>query len=134
MKNNRAIRWYEPSKYHNRKVIIDGIEFDSEKEGKRYNELKVLAKAGEISDLRLQVKYELIPAQYEMKDEWVSPTRVQQKEVCVERAVNYIADFVYRDTMTEETVVEDVKGMRTEVFRLKKKLMRWRYGIEIKEV
>lgn len=133
MRNNRVIRFYEPSKYHNRKIIIDGIEFDSEKEGKRYNELKVLLKAGEISDLRLQVKYELIPAQYEMGTR-IRGNHVSTVERCVERAVNYVADFVYKDTMTEDTVVEDVKGMKTEVYKLKKKLMRWRYGIKIREV
>ena len=122
------------NKYHNEKTIVDGIAFDSRKEARRYQELKLMERAGEISDLRLQVKYELIPAQYEMKDEWVSPTRVQQKEVCVERAVNYIADFVYKDKMTEETVVEDTKGMRTEVYKIKKKLMLWVHGIKIREV
>ena len=133
MKNNRAIRWYEPSKYRNEKTEVDGIVFDSRKEANRYRELKMLEKAGEISDLRLQVKYELIPAQYEMGTR-IQGSKVQTVERCVERAVNYVADFVYKDNMTEETVVEDVKGMKTEVYKLKKKLLRWRYGIEIKEV
>lgn len=133
MKNNRAIRWYEPSKYHNRKVIIDGIEFDSEKEGKRYNELKVLAKAGEITDLRRQVKYELIPAQHEMGTR-IRGNKVQTVWRCAEKAVNYYADFVYKDKMTGETVVEDTKGMRTEVYKIKKKLMLWVHGIKIREV
>lgn len=107
------------SKYHNKKTVVDGIVFDSKKEANRYRELKLLEKAGEISDLRLQVKFELVPAIYEYG-------------VCVQRAVTYIADFVYREN--GETIVEDVKGMKTEVYKLKKKLMRWRYGIEVKEV
>lgn len=119
MKNNRVIKWYEPSKYRNEKTEVDGIVFDSRKEAKRYRELKLLEKAGEITDLRLQVKYELVPAIYEYG-------------VCVQRTVNYVADFVYKEN--GEEIVEDVKGMKTEVYRIKKKLMRWRYGIEIREV
>lgn len=121
------------SKYHNERTTVDGIVFDSRKEANRYRELKLLEKAGEISDLRRQVKYELIPAQYEMGTR-IRGNHVSTVERCVEKAVNYYADFVYKDKMTEETVVEDVKGMKTEVYKLKKKLMRWRYGIEVKEV
>lgn len=127
MRNNRVIKWYEPSKYRNEKTEVDGIVFDSRKEANRYRELKLLEKAGEISDLRLQVKFELVPAIYEYG---VCIPRA----VCVQKAVTYIADFVYRDKMTGEEIVEDVKGMKTEVYKLKKKLLRWRYGIEIKEV
>ena len=133
MRNNRVIRWYEPSKYHNRKVVIDGIVFDSRKEANRYRELKLTEKAGEISDLRLQVKYELIPAQYEMGTR-IRGNHVSTVERCVERAVNYYADFVYRDKMTEETVVEDAKGVKTEAYKIKKKLMLWVHGIKIREV
>ena len=133
MRNNRVIRWYEPSKYHNRKVVIDGIVFDSRKEANRYRELKLTEKAGEISDLRLQVKYELIPAQYEMGTR-IRGNHVSTVERCVERAVNYYADFVYRDKMTEETVVEDAKGVKTEAYKIKKKLMLWVHGVKIREV
>ena len=107
----------KPSKYHNQKTkTIDGIEHDSKKEALRWMELQMLQRAGEISDLRRQVTFELIPKQVG------------------ERACNYIADFVYVDNKTNRTVVEDAKGVRTDVYKIKKKLMLWRYGIRIKEV
>lgn len=119
MRNNRVIKWYEPSKYHNQKTEVDGSVFDSKKEANRYRELKMLEKAGEISDLWLQVKFELIPAIYE-------------DGVCIQRAVYYVADFVYKEN--GEKIVEDVKGMKTEVYKIKKKLMLWVHGIKIREV
>jgi len=106
-------------KYGNRKITRDGIEFDSIKECQRYCELKLMQRAGVISDLRMQVKYELIPAQ-----------RINGK--VVERAVDYIADFVYQQN--GETVVEDTKGFRTKDYILKRKLMLWIHGIRIREV
>lgn len=106
------------SKYYNKKVTYDGIEFDSIKEARRYQELKLLLRAGAISDLRLQVPYELIPAQY-----------INGK--CVERAVKYIADFVYTENGKE--VVEDAKGVRTDTYKIKKKLMLYVHGIRLKE-
>lgn len=108
-------------KYHNRKVQIDGILFDSAREARRYGELKLLEKGGYISGLRLQVPFELIPNQKNIDGK------------VVERKVSYIADFVYLDR-EGRTVVEDSKGMKTEVYKLKKKLMRYVHGIEIKEV
>lgn len=107
------------AKYGNRKVIRDGIEFDSVKECARYCELKLMQRAGVISDLQMQVSFELIPSQ-----------RVDGK--VVERAVNYIADFVYQQD--GQTVVEDTKGFRTKDYILKRKLMLWRHGIRIREV
>lgn len=106
-------------KYGNRKITRDGITFDSLKECNRYCELKLMQRAGVISDLQLQVSFELIPAQ-----------RIGGK--VVERAANYIADFVYQQN--GETVVEDTKGFRTKDYILKRKLMLWRYGIRIREV
>jgi len=82
------------NKYNAKKVEIDGITFDSKKEAARYCDLKLMQRAGEIRDLRLQVEYELIPKQ------------------AGERACNYIADFVYRDVATGKTIVEDVKGYK----------------------
>lgn len=108
-------------KYHNRKVQIDGILFDSAREARRYGELRLLEKGGYISNLRLQVPFELIPNQKNIDGK------------VVERKVSYIADFVYLDR-EGRTVVEDSKGMKTEVYKLKKKLMRYVHGIEIKEV
>ena len=102
------------SKYRNRRTVYDGITFDSQREAERYRQLKLLERAGEISDLKLQVPFELIPKQ---------PG---------ERAVKYIADFVY--TEDGQTVVEDVKGFSTPVYRLKRRMMQDKHGITIKEV
>ena len=107
------------TKYGNRKVIHDGIEFDSVKEAHRYCELKLMQRAGVISDLQLQVSFELIPSQ-----------RVDGK--VVERAVNYIADFVYKQDGVQ--VVEDTKGMRTKEYIIKRKLMLYIHNIRIKEI
>ena len=106
-------------KYKNRKLTIDGEVFDSQKEARRYRELAMLEKAGQISDLKRQVRYELIPAQ-----------RIGGK--VVEKSCVYIADFVY--TENGETVVEDTKGFRTKDYIIKRKLMLHVHGIRIKEV
>ena len=110
------------SKYRNRKVTVDGIMFDSEKEARRYGELKLLQKTGYISDLQLQVPFTLIPSQ--SKDGKV-----------IERKMSYKADFVYKDKDGKQ-IVEDVKSeaTKTEVYRCKKKLMLYVHGIEIREV
>lgn len=107
------------AKYGNRKVIYDGIEFDSIKECQRYCELKLMQRAGVISDLQMQVPFELIPTQ-----------RIDGK--VVERAVNYIADFVYKQD--GQKVVEDTKGFRTEKYIIKRKLMLYIHGIRIREI
>ena len=87
----------------------------SKAENRRAQELQVLERAGIISELREQVRYELIPAQEG------------------ERAVTYVADFVYKDA-EGKLVVEDTKGFRTPVFILKRKLMQWRHGIRVVEI
>lgn len=97
------------SKYNNRKTIIDGITFDSNKEAKRYTVLRSLQQDGYIEDLKLQVPFELIPKQDG------------------ERAVKYIADFVYYDIEKQIHIVEDVKGFKTDVYKLKRKLFKYRY-------
>lgn len=117
-------------KYHNRKATINGITFDSKKEAHRYQELKLLEKAGEISGLQLQVKYVLIPAQYE--PDTVGNRGGIKKGKLIERECSYIADFVYQEN--RETVVEDTKGMRTKDYIIKRKLMLWVHGIRIREV
>jgi hypothetical protein len=106
-------------KYHNKKITRDGITFDSLKEYRRYCELRLLEKAGAITDLKRQVKYELIPSQ-----------RVGGK--VVERACIYVADFVYKQN--GETVVEDTKGFKTKDYIIKRKLMLHIHGIRIKEI
>ena len=103
-------------KYHSKKTIVDGKKFDSKKEAARFKELCLLQSQGYIKDLQLQVKFELIP---------------KQKG---ERACFYVADFVYTDCETGEMVVEDVKGMRTDVYKIKRKLMLYFHGIQITEV
>lgn len=107
------------NKYGNRKVIRDGIEFDSIKECQRYCELKLMQRAGVISDLQLQVPFELIPTQ-----------RIDGK--LAEKAVNYIADFVYKQDGAQ--VVEDTKGYKTPEYIIKRKLMLYIHGIRIREV
>ena len=106
-------------KYNNTKA--NG--YDSKKEYRRSMELKILERTGIISDLKEQVKYELIPSQYEM---------INGKKKCIERAISYYADFQY--TESGNTIVEDVKGFRTEVYKIKKKLMLYIHGVKIKEV
>lgn len=110
---------YRASKYRAQKVETADGKFDSKHELKRWNELILLERAGEIKDLKRQVKYELIPAQ-----------RVNGR--CVERACSYVADFEY--IYKGSKVVEDAKGFKTPEYRIKKKLMLERYGIRIQEV
>lgn len=114
-------RYPQRSKYRNEKIVVDNIKFDSNREGQRYLDLKMLERAGEIKDLRLQYKFIL-------QDGYVGPTG---KKI---RPITYVADFVYYDIKKGCMVVEDVKGMRTDVYKLKKKLFEFRYGIPIIEV
>ena len=120
------------SKYHNVKTAIDGHVFDSKHEAERYMQLKMLLKHGEISDLVLQKEFILIPAQYEPDTIDEKGKKVRGK--CIERKCSYFADFVYFDNYTQKFVVEDAKGEKTDVYKLKKKLMLERYNIKIKEV
>lgn len=108
------------SKYHARKTVVDGIEFDSRREADRYAELKLLQRAGKITDLMRQVTYVLIPRQKKPSGGY-------------ERPVTYTADFVYIDR-DGHTVVEDVKGVKTQQYIIRRKLMLREYGIEIREV
>lgn len=109
------------SKYHSRKVIIDGHIFDSQKEGNRYVELKLLEKAKLIKDLQLQVPFVILDG--------------YKKNGKIVRAITYVADFVYFDNFLNKTIVEDTKGFRTEVYRIKKKMFEARYpDMEISEI
>ena len=110
------------SKYGAQKTEYDGIVFDSKREAIRWRELALLQRAGEITDLRRQVKFILVPAQ------------VDENGKIAERAVSYVADFVYSDARSGETVVEDAKGMHTREYIIKRKLMRYVHGIRIREV
>lgn len=126
------------SKYKSVKTQCDGITFASKKEANRYRELKLLERAGEICCLRLQVPFELIPAQYEETGEVYTKGKNKGKPKrgkCIEKAVTYIADFVYYNSDATVRTVEDVKGMRTPVYIIKRKLFRWRYPeYEFREV
>lgn len=126
-------------KYGNLKVTVDGIEFDSKKEARRYSELKMLLVAGKIEDLELQKEFELIPAQYETFPRYGKKgQRLQDGKRCIEKACVYKADFVYKQD--GQKIVEDVKGYRDPAsaayakFVIKRKLLLWRYGLRIVEV
>lgn len=125
------------NKYGNKKVIIDGLVFDSKREAKRYKELKLLEMCGAIKDLKRQVTFELIPVQREKSTRAYKKGRRQGEPIAgkvIEKAVTYIADFVYTDTATGQTVVEDAKGMRTRDYVIKRKLMLYIHRIKIQEV
>lgn len=105
------------SKYHAKKTTVDGIEFDSAKEAKRYTKLRDMAEAGEIDGLRLQVPFELLPS--------------FECDGVKYRGMRYIADFVYiRDG---KRIVEDCKGFKTAEYKMKKKLMAFINHINIEE-
>lgn len=121
------------NKYQAIKTTVDGIEFDSRKEARRYQELKLLQMAGEISNLRMQVRYELIPAQYEEIERYGKRgQKLKPKRKLIEYPVYYIADFVY--VKEGQEIVEDAKGMKTKDYILKRKLMLWIHGIRVREV
>lgn len=130
-------RNYYGSKYKNKKVTNDYGTFDSQKEALRAYKLKRMESEGEITNLKMQVPFELIPQQKLKEprptiDEHGRPTGTMQR---TETAVKYIADFVYTDK-DGHIVVEDTKSpiTRTTEYRIKRKLMKWIHGIEIHEV
>ena len=107
------------SKYRNIKTEVDGIVFDSKAEARRYAELNLLEKNNKISDLRLQPEFDCV---------------VNGQKICT-----YKADFEYwiRDkefSPDDKYIVEDVKGFKTQVYKLKKKLVEALHGVEIREV
>lgn len=108
------------NKYGNRKVEVDGIRFDSLKEARRWQELRLLERAGEIHGLKRQVPFILIPSQ-------------RRNGKIVERPVKYIADFTYYGK-DDELIVEDTKGLRTHEYIIKRKIMLWEFGLQIREV
>lgn len=125
-------------KYNNTKVTCDGHTFDSKHEYNRYCELKLLEKGKVISNLELQKKFVLIPAQY-APDEVVTLKSGKQKIVkgrCLERECAYFCDFSYTEVESGKKIVEDCKSpiTRTAVYKVKKKLMLERYGIVVQEI
>ena len=117
------------SKYSNKKIEVNGMKFDSRKEYIRWCELSLLERAGKITDLQRQVKFILIPTQYEPYT--VNKNGTLKRGKMIERECSYIADFVY--TENGNKVVEDVKGFRTADYKIKRKLMLNVHGIRIKE-
>lgn len=108
-------------KYKNKKTIVDDIQFDSKLEAKRYNELKLLEKSGEIKELKLQPSFELIPS--------------FKKNGKTFRKAIYKADFSYVDTETGETIIEDTKGYVTDLYKLKKKIFEYKFqNLTIREI
>lgn len=111
--------WHRGPKYGNKRTEVDGIVFDSRKEANRWAELQMMEKAGVIQRLERQKTYVLIPGM-----RWSDGKK--------HRDTIYKADFVYIED--GKTVVEDVKGVRTPVYKLKRELMKQIYDIEIREV
>ena len=109
------------SKYRNRKTEVDGIQFDSKLEAQRYKQLKLMERAGEISDLQLQHTFILLGGYRNGNGRSIRP-------------ITYVCDFKYQDA-DGRSVVEDVKGMKTDVYRIKKKLFEERYApMTIREI
>ena len=118
----KALTTPKRSKYKNVKTG----KYDSRKESDRAMVLKQMEREGKISNLREQQRFELIPAQY------IKVGERKKDRICLEKSCSYVADFVY--LAAHGMVVEDVKGMRTEVYKIKKKLMLQVHGIRIKEI
>ena len=108
------------NKYKNKKVEYHGIKFDSNKEMAYYIKLEILEQKGKIKDLELQKVYELQPS-------FKINGKTYQK-------ITYKADFSYISVEDNKLHVIDVKGFKTDVYKLKKKMFAYKYGIEIEEV
>lgn len=126
-------------KHGNKKTVVDGIEFDSKKEARRYIELKLLQDAGQIEELELQKVFELIPAQYETFPRYGKKgQRLKDGRRCIEKSCTYKADFSY--IQNGQLVVEDTKGYRDPAsasyakFVIKRKLMLHLFGIRVIEL
>jgi len=124
------IKALKGAKYGNKKIEIDGKQFDSKKEYLRFMELSLLEKAGAIQNLKTQVKYVLIPTQRE--PDTIGKRGGIKKGKVIESECSYIADFEYEENGVK--VVEDTKGFRTKDYIIKRKLMLYIHGIRIKEV
>jgi hypothetical protein len=102
------------SKFGNIPQRVDGIFFHSKKEARHYKTLKAMQQAGIIRDLETQPKFKL---------------EVNGVHIC-----NYFSDFRYWDNELDREVIVDVKGVRTKIYKLKKRLMKAIHGIEVEEV
>lgn len=113
------------AKYRNKPKVLNGIKFDSQKEARRYQELKLLERAGKIKDLEVQPKFSLVKGVKFSSDNRAKPD------------LRYFADFAYTDTRTGERVVEDVKSVATKestVYKMKRHMMLAIHGIEVREI
>lgn len=121
------------NKYKAIKTCVNGIEFDSRKEARRYQELMLLQKAGRIRKLERQVKFVLIPTQYEITVRYGKKgQRLKDRQKLLERELAYIADFVYEEN--GKKVVEDTKGIKTKDYIIKRKLMLYIHNIKVREI
>lgn len=138
-------RFKKQSKYHARKCSLPtGEVFDSVRERDRYLELCLLQRAGQIEELQRQIPFVLIDSVYdevqtgEIYQRGDKKGQPKFKKVCIERPLTYIADFLYTDSATGETVVEDVKGYKKgtayDLFVAKRKLMLLIHNIRVREV
>lgn len=109
-------------KYRNKKTQLDGLTFDSKAEARRWAELQLLARCGRAHDLRRQVRFELVPGVRLAGESRAKP------------ALTYVADFVYFDRELGRQVIEDVKGVATDVYRIKQHLMKALLGLDITEI
>lgn len=117
--NHEAVEGAAKRKYLNKKTTVDGITFDSKKEAKRYAELRLLERAGQIDTLTLQPRFTLFPSQ-------------RRDDGKAERPCVYVADFMYRES--GKFVVEDTKGMKTKDYIIKRKAMLAIHGISVREL
>ena len=111
---NTRFKFKKSSKFGAKKTVVDGITFDSKWESERYGQLKAMERGGIVTDLELQVKYDIV---------------INDIKIC-----KYIADFVYKEESPDgkiKEIVEDAKGFETPEFKLKKKLMKAVHGIDI---
>jgi len=111
---NTRFKFKKSSKFGAKKTIVDGITFDSKWESERYGQLRAMERGGIVTDLKLQVKYDIV---------------INDIKIC-----KYIADFVYKEELPNgeiKEIVEDAKGFETPEFKLKKKLMKAVHGIDI---
>ena len=111
---NTRFKFKKSCKFGAKKTVVDGITFDSKWESERYGQLKAMERGGIVTDLELQVKYDII---------------INDIKIC-----KYIADFVYKEESPDgeiKEIVEDAKGFETPEFKLKKKLMKAVHNIEI---
>jgi len=111
---NTRFKFKKSSKFGAKKTIVDGITFDSKWESERYGQLRAMERGGIVTDLKLQVKYDIV---------------INDIKIC-----KYIADFVYKEESPDgeiKEIVEDAKGFETPEFKLKKKLMKAVHNIDI---